>query len=38
MAVDIIFGRCYIYSDRRSTIVIATIDEATTVVTKYGRR
>ena len=36
--VDIVFAGCYIYNDRRSTTVIATTDEATTVVTKYGRR
>jgi len=36
--VDIIFAGCYIYSDRRSTTVIATAGVATTVVTLYGRR
>ena len=37
-SVDIVFAGCYIYHDRRSTIVGATADVATTDVTKTGRR
>ncbi|MBQ6017699.1 MAG: hypothetical protein IJL19_07440 [Clostridiales bacterium] len=36
--VDIIFGRCYIYYDRRTTTDITTPIVATTVVTIPGRR